>query len=86
MDLGEIRQELDKIDKEIVALYEKRMEACERVAQYKIETKKPVLDKEREEAKLKQVTSLASSEFNKKGVEELFEQIMSMSRKRQYQL
>ncbi|MBQ7067393.1 MAG: prephenate dehydratase [Lachnospiraceae bacterium] len=86
MDLGEIRQELDKIDKEIVALYEKRMEACERVAQYKIETGKPVLDKEREEAKLKQVTSLASSEFNKKGVEELFEQIMSMSRKRQYQL
>ena len=30
MDLGEIRQELDKIDKEIVALYEKRMEASER--------------------------------------------------------
>lgn len=86
MDLGEIRQELDKIDAEIVALYEKRMEACERVAQYKIETGKPVLDKEREEAKLLQVKSLAAGEFNKEGVGELFKQIMSMSRKRQYQL
>lgn len=86
MDLEQIRKELDNIDGEIVALYEKRMEACERVAEYKIKTGKQVLDKEREEAKLKQVTSLASNNFNKKGVEELFEQIMSMSRKRQYQL
>ncbi|MBD5545120.1 MAG: prephenate dehydratase [Lachnospiraceae bacterium] len=86
MDLGEIRKELDAIDEKIVALYEERMKACERVAEYKIQTGKPVFDKEREEAKLKQVTSLASNQFNKQGIGELFEQIMSTSRKRQYQL
>lgn len=86
MDLGEIRTELDAIDAKIVALYEERMEACKKVAEYKIETGKPVLDQAREEAKLKQVSSLASSDFNKQGVEELFKQIMSMSRKLQYQL
>ncbi len=86
MDLGEIRTELDAIDAKIVALYEERMEACKKVAEYKIETGKPVLDQAREEAKLKQVSSLASNDFNKQGVEELFKQIMSMSRKLQYQL
>lgn len=86
MDLGEIRKELDEIDAEIVALYEKRMKACEKVAEYKIQTGKPVFDKEREEAKLGQVASLASTPFNKQGVEELFGQIMSISRKRQYQI
>ena len=86
MDLGEIRKELDAIDEQIVALYEERMEVCRKVAEYKIQTGKQVLDKEREEAKVKQVTSLASSHFNKQGVEELFLQIMSMSRKLQYQL
>lgn len=86
MDLLEIRNEIDGIDARIVELYEKRMDACKRVAQYKIETGKKVFDKVREEEKIKKVKSLANNDFNKKGVEELFEQIMSMSRKLQYQL
>ncbi|MCM1159791.1 MAG: chorismate mutase [Roseburia sp.] len=86
MDLGEIRKELDAIDAKIAALYEERMEACKKVAEYKIETGKPILDRAREEAKLKQVASLVSDDFNKQGIEELFQQIMSMSRKLQYQL
>lgn len=86
MDLGEIRKELDAIDAKIAALYEERMETCKKVAEYKIETGKPILDRAREEAKLKQVASLVSDDFNKQGIEELFQQIMSMSRKLQYQL
>ena len=86
MDLLEIRNEIDGIDAQIVELYEKRMEVCKKVAQYKIETGKKVFDKVREEEKIKKVKSLATNEFNKMGVEELFEQIMSMSRKLQYQM
>ena len=86
MDLLELRGQLDEIDAKIVELYERRMEICGRVADYKIETGKKVFDKEREEEKLKTVRSLTHNAFNAHGVQELFEQIMSMSRKLQYRL
>lgn len=85
-DLLEIRNEIDQIDSQIVELYERRMECTSQVAEYKIATGKKVFDKEREDAKLEKVESLASDAFNKHSVRELFEQIMSMSRKRQYQM
>lgn len=86
MDLLELRNQIDEIDQQIVRLYEQRMEICGQVAAYKIETGKKVFDKQREMEKLARVRSLTHNEFNSHGVEELFEQIMSMSRKLQYQL
>ncbi len=86
MDLLELRSQIDEIDRQIVALYEKRMAVCENVARYKIETGKRIFDKAREEEKIKKVKSLTHNDFNSYGIEELFEQIMSMSRKLQYQL
>lgn len=86
LNLLEIREEIDEVDREIVALYEKRMEMSKRVAEYKIETGKKVFDKERELAKIQKVRELATNDFNRHGVEELFEQIMAMSRKLQYKL
>lgn len=86
MDLGELREQLDGIDRQIVELYEARMEVCAKVAEYKIETGKKVFDKVRETEKLKAVKEMTHSEFNSHGIEELFEQIMAMSRKLQYQM
>ena len=86
MDLMELREEIDVIDKQIVELYEKRMELCKDVATYKIETGKKVFDRVREEEKIRKVKSYTSGDFNSRAVEELFEQIMSVSRKLQYQL
>lgn len=86
MDLQELRQKIDKIDRQLVALYEERMEVCRGVADYKISTGKRVFDREREEEKLKALRAMTHNSFNEKGVEELFEQIMSMSRKLQYQM
>ena len=40
IDLQECRKEIDKIDKEIMSLFEKRMKVCENVAEYKIHTGK----------------------------------------------
>ncbi|MDD7023238.1 MAG: prephenate dehydratase [Oscillospiraceae bacterium] len=85
-DLTVLREEIDKIDRQIVDLYERRMDVCREVAEYKIRTGKKVLDKEREKAKISTLTGLASNDFYRHGIEELFEQIMSMSRKLQYQL
>ncbi len=85
-DLLELRDEIDVIDKQIVDLYQQRMVIAAQVAEYKIETGKKVFDKERENSKLDTLTALGDTAFNKHGIRELFEQIMSMSRKRQYQL
>lgn len=86
MDLLELRKQLDEIDSDIVELYEKRMDICRQVAEYKIDTGKKVFDRVREQEKLAKVKELAHNEFNAHGVVELFEQIMSMSRKLQYQM
>ena len=86
LDLQKLRDEIDKIDKQIVDLYESRMDICKEVAEYKIETGKKVFDRVREEEKIRKVKSLTSNEFNSRAVEELFEQIMSVSRKLQYKL
>ncbi len=85
-DLTDLRQQIDEIDARIVELYEKRMEISGQVAQYKIETGKKVFDKAREEEKIRTVKALTHNDFNRHGIEELFEQIMSMSRKLQYRL
>lgn len=85
-DLLELRDEIDEIDTQIVELYEKRMQIAEEVAEYKISNGKQVFDRERETAKLENLSGKVNSDFLKHGVRELFEQIMSMSRKRQYQL
>lgn len=86
MDLLQLRQQIDTIDRKIVDLYEKRMDVSRQVAEYKIETGKKVFDKQREQEKIARVKALTHNDFNSHGVEELFEQIMSMSRKLQYQL
>ena len=86
IDLQECRKEIDVIDKEILRLFEKRMKVCEDVAEYKIHTGKQVLDPKREQDKLDVLKNQAHGSFNSLGAQELFQQIMAISRKRQYQL
>ena len=38
MDLSQLRQQIDTIDRQIVNLYEERMDVSRQVAEYKIET------------------------------------------------
>ncbi len=64
MDLMKLREQIDNIDRELVDLYERRMEIAGQVAEYKIETGKKVFDKEREEQKIAAVKALAHNEFN----------------------
>ena len=82
--LGELREALDKIDNEIAELYEKRMEVCRKVGEYKVKSGKKVFDRQREKEKLADVMSKVEGDFNKKGIQELYQQLMSMSRKLQY--
>ena len=84
--LEELRNQLDEIDGQIVDLYQRRMDICAEVGEYKIGAGKKVFDKNREREKLETVSAGVSDELYKKGIKELFEQLMSVSRKLQYQL
>lgn len=86
MDLLEIRDQLDGIDAQIAALYEQRMRLCEDVAAYKIRTGKAVFDPERERQKLDAVAALMHSDFDRKAIRELYQQMMTVSRRRQLAL
>lgn len=85
-DLSEIRKRIDEIDKQLVELFKERMKCASDVADYKREKKMAVYDKARENAKLETLSGMAEDRFMKRSLKELFSQIMSISRKYQYQL
>ena len=84
-ELEELRKKLDEIDDQIAGLFESRMRVCGQVGEYKIHSGRKVFDRQREKEKLADVAAKVSGEFNKKGIRELYQQLMSMSRKLQYQ-
>lgn len=86
MDLLEIRNQLDEIDSQMIELFERRMQLCGDVARFKIETGKPVFDREREKQKIQSVRGMAHGEFNGQAAEEIFTQLMTISRRYQYQI
>lgn len=84
IDLIESRNKLDIIDRQIVELMRQRMEISKDVADFKIANNKPVFDKSREEDKLRNLCAMVEGDFDKRCIDELFKQIMAMSRKLQY--
>ena len=72
MDLQEIRKEIDRVDGELLELFEKRMELCSQVAESKIETGKPVFDRTREQEKLERLKRQAATPFTEMAAEEAF--------------
>ncbi|SET50479.1 bifunctional chorismate mutase/prephenate dehydratase [[Clostridium] polysaccharolyticum] len=86
MDLKESREKIDSIDKQIAELIQERMGVSVEVAKYKKETGKKIFDKVREQEILEKLGGMAKDEFNRQGVQEIYAQIMSISRKLQYSL
>ena len=85
-ELSDIRKDLDQVDREIVALFEKRMGLAAQVAEYKISRKLPVLDSSREEIVLASRVSMLEDSRFAKDVKELFACIMALSRREQERL
>lgn len=86
VDLNQIRNEIDQVDRQIVELFQQRMELAGEVAASKRESGKAVYDRKRELEKLERLAAMADSEFNRHSIEELFIQIMSISRRYQYSI
>lgn len=84
-EIEKLREQLDEVDREIVSLFEQRMQIGREIGRCKLHSGVKMIDRQKERDKLADMVSRASTEFNKKGVRELFEQMMSMNRKVQYQ-
>ena len=80
MNLSECRNEIDKIDKELVELFEKRMNVAINVAKYKIENNIPIFNGAREaEVIEKNVNRLNNKEYSRL-TEKFFTHLMELSR------
>ena len=79
LNLDAVREEIDGIDRELVSLYVKRMEAVARVAAYKAAHDLPILDSGRERALLSKVAALAGEEHADTAAA-LYTSVLSLSR------
>lgn len=79
MDLDQLRIEIDKIDKNILNSFEKRMDLCRQVAIYKMENNLPVFQEGREKDIIKKVRD-NSPEHLKDSSAVLFTEIMDISK------
>lgn len=85
-ELEVLRGQINEIDRQMVELYEKRMDVCRRVGEYKQAHGLPVLDTEREKQVLQSKAALVHEPALRPGVTALFEQIMAQSRRLQSHL
>lgn len=79
-DLKELRAELDGLDREIVALLEKRMEIACGVAAYKLAHQLPVLDSSREAQVIASRQAMLQDRSYDDHIAGIFNAIMAMSR------
>ena len=84
MELGDIRNEINSIDKNIEELFKKRMDLCLEVADYKIKNGLPILQKSREDEILERIRSELPDDL-KGGGTVLFTTIMDISKLLQFQ-
>ena len=80
MNLDIIRQEIDQIDQELVALLEKRMVCVGQIVKYKEQKGLPVLDQGREREVLEKVGSLVMDEQYRSTIQAQFQDMMKHSR------
>ena len=85
MELNDCRQEIDRIDGEILTLFVERMELVAEIADWKRKHGMPVLDREREREKLEALNA-QSPEALREYTAALFSAIMELSRSCQNRL
>ena len=82
-DMKKLREQIDKIDAQLLKLYEERMDVVRAIGEYKIENNLPVYDAAREDAKLEEVFASVSNKDYADGAAQLFITLMQASREMQ---
>ena len=83
LDLGEIRNRIDHIDRKLVELIEERLEIVKEVALYKKENGMKIFDRKREEEVINKNLSNVKSEELKHYIESILKDIMDSSKEYQ---
>ncbi|SOC42127.1 chorismate mutase [Salinicoccus kekensis] len=79
----ELRREIDEIDRELMRLFEKRMQVSEEIAQYKYSRDIAVFDSSREKEVIAKNVSLIEKQELKLYGELFIKNLMGLSRKHQ---
>ena len=84
MNLTNLRNEIDKVDKELLKLFIRRMNLVTNIAEIKKENGLPIFNKERETEIIRRI-SAETPKFNDEAAE-FFQNIMDISKKIQAKL
>ena len=85
-ELENLREKNDTIDKEMIALFEKRMDIVADIAAYKIKNNLPVLNQNREDIVVSKVKSTVKNKDYADSAANLIKDIMEISKKFQQKL
>ncbi|WP_455035531.1 chorismate mutase [Lachnoanaerobaculum gingivalis] len=85
-ELENLREKIDAIDKEMIALFEKRMDIVADIAAYKIKNNLPVLNQNREYIVVSKVKSTVKNKDYADSAADLIKDIMEISKKFQQKI
>ena len=85
-ELENLRERIDTIDKELIALFEERMNVVNDIAEYKIKNNLPILNQNREDIVVSKVKSTVKNKDYTDSAIDFIKDIMEISKKFQQKL
>ena len=85
-ELENLRERIDTIDKELIALFEERMDVVNDIAEYKIKNNLPILNQNREDIVISKVKSIVKNKEYTDSAIDFIQDIMKISKKFQQNL
>ena len=85
-ELENLRERIDTIDKELIALFEERMNVVNDIAEYKIKNNLPILNQNREDIVISKVKAIVKNEDYTDSAIDFIKDIMEISKKFQQKI
>ena len=85
-ELENLRERIDTIDKELIALFEERMNIVNDIAEYKIKNNLPILNQNREDIVISKVKAIVKNNDYTDSAIDFIKDIMEISRKFQQKI
>jgi len=85
-ELENLREKIDAIDKEMIALFEERMNVVNDIAEYKIKNNLPILNQNREDIVISKVKAIVKNKDYTDSAIDFIKDIMEISRKFQQKI
>lgn len=85
-ELENLRERIDTIDKELIALFEERMNIVNDIAEYKIKNNLPILNQNREDIVISKVKAIVKNNDYTDSAIDFIKDIMEISKKFQQKI